>query len=842
MNPELQKILSKYAELDRLAESGDDVVADLRKEINNLELAYLKDTVLPKVAKTFGGLVDGLRCDIDGNLTRYQDKNVEYAFGTSINMVMLKGEVDATEYKEDRKIITVNEPPATSSSSIVIPDLRIEDYSDKAIVVRGDTRQISELLVANNGILNFRLQGGAGWIFPNKRRSEIERLLQPYMPTYALSYEKQTDKKTMPENYDDSYENSDNSGNRIIVANIHVGKIVIMKDSLAEMLRKYIEAVGPNRVFDLRIPYFGDYLVSQHPNPKYHNNPRFKNSYKLLTGGLWLNTISNTETKIRQIRQIAKRLGIEVTIIYDNGTSEDVPIDKKTTDDYSSVPKVCKDTNDNIHTNDVEICPKNTKTEYISHQIKKQEKWIDALLNMRGKSYKGFTSPHKAIFMLTLIDAIEKRNITDTRIYPTRLLSYTFDAIWKKNVPDSWPFKSNFFQPYMHMSGESFYTLIYLDKSKNVDINLGWTFDLVNRTVAYAILNQELFNLLHDNDFANKLRSKLIEHYIVSQTDNPIDNSSDMALEGDKTDNFNINIQTISDSISTKSQKNIENKIIEKTEVSLISLNDQSNSVSEESLDQQIIKSLSEEQSLAKATRKIIFLLTLVDSVYRGILTQEFVYMNTSLETEYKRAWHKYAPDNWIMPSVHESFVAFGEENWFTLYPTSNIGKLFPQEKWNASSFKMRVQYGKIDHTLFEMLHESKFRMTLKDGLINLTLHLKPNVAESIVTKPVSTSYTLPKAEVKPRDKVFLGDKFFSYLKKKMLTSTASLYYNTLIDNRYIHERVTLYTGIMNIYEIDDPKIVDTLLVYVRGKKNMILVATALNHYAAFLHQLQENK
>lgn len=181
MNPELQKILSKYAELDRLAESGEDVVADLRKEINNLELAYLKDTVLPKVAMTFGSLVDGLRFDIDGNLTRYQDKNVEYAFGTSINMVMLKGEVEATEYKEDRKIITVNEPPATASSSIVIPDLRIEDYSDKAIVVRGDTRNISDLLTGYKGIFNARLKGGVGWIFPKKKKDKILALLSPYM-------------------------------------------------------------------------------------------------------------------------------------------------------------------------------------------------------------------------------------------------------------------------------------------------------------------------------------------------------------------------------------------------------------------------------------------------------------------------------------------------------------------------------------------------------------------------------------------------------------------------------------------------------------------------------------
>lgn len=43
MFSEIDKLRSLYAQYDTLSASGEDVVADLRKEINNLELAYLKN-------------------------------------------------------------------------------------------------------------------------------------------------------------------------------------------------------------------------------------------------------------------------------------------------------------------------------------------------------------------------------------------------------------------------------------------------------------------------------------------------------------------------------------------------------------------------------------------------------------------------------------------------------------------------------------------------------------------------------------------------------------------------------------------------------------------------------
>lgn len=57
------------------------------------------------------------------------------------------------------------------------PAFSIIDYSEKAIAVTGDTRKIAAELRALGGRFNSRLSCGPGWIFPAKKRAELETLL-----------------------------------------------------------------------------------------------------------------------------------------------------------------------------------------------------------------------------------------------------------------------------------------------------------------------------------------------------------------------------------------------------------------------------------------------------------------------------------------------------------------------------------------------------------------------------------------------------------------------------------------------------------------------------------------
>lgn len=58
------------------------------------------------------------------------------------------------------------------------PRFRVVDYSEKAIAVTGDTRDIKDKLKELGGRFNPKLSCGAGWVFSKKQRAEVEKLLQ----------------------------------------------------------------------------------------------------------------------------------------------------------------------------------------------------------------------------------------------------------------------------------------------------------------------------------------------------------------------------------------------------------------------------------------------------------------------------------------------------------------------------------------------------------------------------------------------------------------------------------------------------------------------------------------
>lgn len=55
--------------------------------------------------------------------------------------------------------------------------VEIVEYSDKAIAVIGNTKPIKDELKALGGRFNFRLSCGPGWIFPKRKKAEIENII-----------------------------------------------------------------------------------------------------------------------------------------------------------------------------------------------------------------------------------------------------------------------------------------------------------------------------------------------------------------------------------------------------------------------------------------------------------------------------------------------------------------------------------------------------------------------------------------------------------------------------------------------------------------------------------------
>lgn len=163
------RINELYNSLDRLKQSGEDVVAEIRAEINNLELQLLKEDIFPNFMLELATRLSSLRCTVDFSF-QFDGKGViEYSFCKSGSMALVR---DKTEAKSVSVSIS-NDGEIKSTQT----NLRIEEYSKKSIVVYGETKPFASIFKKHGGYYNPYLSSGPGWIFSKRREEEIRQLI-----------------------------------------------------------------------------------------------------------------------------------------------------------------------------------------------------------------------------------------------------------------------------------------------------------------------------------------------------------------------------------------------------------------------------------------------------------------------------------------------------------------------------------------------------------------------------------------------------------------------------------------------------------------------------------------
>lgn len=206
------QLQSLYTELDRLKGSGEDVVASIRAEINNLELEYLNKEVFPNIAKTLGSKLATLRCEIDFSLQFNGADTIDYSFCTSGSSIMMRDSVECANCTS----MYLNENTYTAiSDNVTLPkqpinvyynDVVEEDfeycnekpssyittrkkhtneeykvylvpYSDKTFALYEVPDKLHSALKYRGGYLNKKLRNGTGWIFTKKKEAEIRAFL-----------------------------------------------------------------------------------------------------------------------------------------------------------------------------------------------------------------------------------------------------------------------------------------------------------------------------------------------------------------------------------------------------------------------------------------------------------------------------------------------------------------------------------------------------------------------------------------------------------------------------------------------------------------------------------------
>ncbi|ANU35982.1 Type-2 restriction enzyme HphI [Vibrio scophthalmi] len=131
------------------------------------------------------------------------------------------------------------------------------------------------------------------------------------------------------------------------------------------------------------------------------------------------------------------------------------------------------------------------------------EYYLDRFQNLKMNSSGGKKSPHKMCMLLAVIDLIQAGNLTTNRIDFNQTLkdqfTYHFDNLAQgndKNTPEN---------PFFHLRSEGFWHLSYLE---------GYDYSSTNRysakSIAYAYLDDELFDYMKSYIIANELKEVLV--------------------------------------------------------------------------------------------------------------------------------------------------------------------------------------------------------------------------------------------------------------------------------------------------------------------------------------------
>ena len=138
-------------------------------------------------------------------------------------------------------------------------------------------------------------------------------------------------------------------------------------------------------------------------------------------------------------------------------------------------------------------------------------KCFSALNTMR---IQGKPAPHKALLLLSVIDLIEQKIITDSNIQFSDILEEQFKYYASRHVGNNSAYDPKINYPFYHLRSESFWELVSTTGDPVPTISNYSTSNL-KKHIAYARIDTELIQLLKDSNARTKLRSVLISNYIA---------------------------------------------------------------------------------------------------------------------------------------------------------------------------------------------------------------------------------------------------------------------------------------------------------------------------------------
>lgn len=139
------------------------------------------------------------------------------------------------------------------------------------------------------------------------------------------------------------------------------------------------------------------------------------------------------------------------------------------------------------------------------------------LSSLKTAKKAGERAPHKPILLLSVIDLVERGVITDNHIELGEALVNIFERNWARYVGNSVLFQPKVGTPFWHLHNEPFWTLISHSGTEVTEKSVSgakYSIGSIRKHIAYAQIDQELFELMQSEDARAKLRVLLISTYL----------------------------------------------------------------------------------------------------------------------------------------------------------------------------------------------------------------------------------------------------------------------------------------------------------------------------------------
>ena len=139
--------------------------------------------------------------------------------------------------------------------------------------------------------------------------------------------------------------------------------------------------------------------------------------------------------------------------------------------------------------------------------------YIGFFSSLHTAKIAGKQAPHKAVLLLSIMDLVEAGIITSPRVELTEALERTFARVWKRYIGSSIIFTPKVATPFWHLQNESFYRL-YMNNGQLINGGTGRYSIKWLRENTYAMLDDNLFHLMQDENARAELRVTLVTTYL----------------------------------------------------------------------------------------------------------------------------------------------------------------------------------------------------------------------------------------------------------------------------------------------------------------------------------------